>query len=163
MTLRLDTLDIIRDVEYARSYLWRLWFPEITSGAFASWFPAVSVDEPIGDLQSYDFEIGCHAYKVPQKHGSQVLAVTFLDDATHSLEGWMQAWIWEVFPQSRDGVATLDSALKKCHLMKLSPQKEVIHTRQYDVYPEGPVTNVYNSNAEVKSFSISFVVVGITE
>lgn len=161
MALKITTHDSIRDVEYARSYDWSVWFPGVTWAPFLGWFPAQSVTEPIVDIQSHSFEIGCYEYKIPLKQGANTLSITFLDDSDHSLEAWMEEWIWKIFPPDRSGVKTLEGAIQKCHVMKLTPAKKPLHNRMYDVYPEGPIVNEYNSEPTVKTFTVSFVVVGL--
>jgi hypothetical protein len=95
------------------------------------------------------------------KQGANTLSITFLDDSDHSLEAWMEEWVWKIFPPDRSGVMTLEGAIQKCHVMKLTPAKKALHRRMYDVYPEGPIVNEYNSEATVKAFTVSFVVVGL--
>ena len=159
---RLDDINAIRSVEFARSYLWQIWFPSIVKGPFTGWFPATEVEEPFSEITSHSFTIGNHEYKVPQGQGSLALRVTFIDDATHSLFNWIEEWVDTIIPLDRRGVASLEASIRKCHVMALSPQKKVIRTRRYDVYPEGSIANSYNSSPSVKTFSMTFSVVGIT-
>lgn len=172
-------LEQLRSVSWGASYLWDLRFPDEGSlpDPFKKWFPAQSVEEPLGDITSFDFDLFNGTYAVPKGFQKKELTVTFYDNSNHDLERWFEFWMNTIAAPDQKYTATLEESVKQLDISRLSlsggpvtknsytqtdrQSPGDVVTRSYWVYPNG--TFSFSGDSEpnnLKTFNISFNVVG---
>ncbi len=161
----LKNSDNLRNINWDEGFLWDVRFPSIgpflgAPSPFDSWFPAVSVEEPVYSVSSYQFEIFNKNFKIPEKTNTSELRITFYDDENNTLLGWLKNWVENIMFRQGFSVATISEVLKPVQIAKLNKSKEVIDTRSYLVYPEGSLSYSGSSSSESQTYSLSLVIAG---
>jgi hypothetical protein len=174
MTIHLKDIDQVRGVgNWAVTYLWDIRFlnspfssdPLLPKGGgacpypFDKWFPASSVDEPVYNIETHNVNHHVIQTEIPKAAGLRQISVEFYDDYNHTLETWLRYWYDSMFPDHLE-VTPLMDVVKILEVARLSPQKEVMHTNRYYVFPKGNLNVSQNSNSTAKKLSITLSVAG---
>lgn len=130
----LKSLNQIREVEWGRSYLWDIKFTDDPiyqiselPAPFKDWFPAVDIDENVATLESFAFEGGQTAFRVPARTSPFELKITFLDDENYTLLDWVRTWInKDILKDGAGTVATLAEAIKTVEIVRMRPIRRSI-------------------------------------
>jgi hypothetical protein len=152
----LKSIDEIRSVQWGTSNLWDMQIPSAPS-PFNKWFPAVDVSENKIFSTSFTAPYFLKQYKFPQNSSMPELQITFADDEDKHLVNWLQAWHDEIYDDT-DGVTCLEDAIRKISVLKLNGRRELLSTTDYYAYPEGNVTEALNSQADLKTYSLTLSV-----
>ncbi len=155
----LNSIDQLRTVEWGRSYLWDIRFPDAPA-PFNNWFPAVDVEENTATLNSQEFNAAWTTFRIPYNTSSFDLRITFMDDVNHTLRLWIEKWINEEILSGGKGTKPIAEITKPVEITKLSLDKEVIDLKRYLVYPEGGIYFTGNSNADALVYSVTFIIAG---
>jgi hypothetical protein len=150
-----------RAINWSRSYLWDVKIPSAPA-PFKNYFPAIEVEDGLAISNSFQYEMGHTTLRIPQNTTNFDMRITFIDDEHGTLEKWMTKWIEEIFvsnPIKGSYVNYLDNIVKWMYVTKLNSYHESIQTTSYLVYPEGSIYGVNNSDANVRMFNCTFVVV----
>lgn len=158
----LKGVENLKTVEWAKSYLWDIKFengPEHIE--FDDWFPAIDVEEPLTQLETYQITGFLSNYFVPKSTAAFELRITFYDDYLHTVKEWLREWVNDIILGNGEYVATLgdEGVVKLVHIEKLSPQREQISMKSYWVYPTGQMMFHGDSNSGLVTNVQSFIVV----
>ncbi len=161
---QLNSVELLRsrDIEWGRSYLWEVRFPEAPA-PFKTWFPATEVRVGTSTLVSHDFSAFMNTYKVPLRSELRDLQVTFLDDINHSLHHWIDKWIEVEILNYGKYLSPLEQCVKQISVVQLGLDKQPIKhgsTKHYWVYPEGSISFEGDSNVEPIRHQITFIICG---
>jgi len=162
------TLEDIKSVEWSRSYLWEVQFldgplleAEMPSN-FQSWFPAIDVQENIATLTEMNIQAYISTYAVPQATTMFDVTITFVDDSDNSLSAWLVDWI-NFITESEDGtIKLLDESCLVMMVNKLKPDREVLTSNAYLVFPTGAIYYSGNSESGPVQYQVKFIVAGRT-
>lgn len=155
----LKNVDEIRAVEWYRSYLWDIVFPEAPS-PFNKWFPAVDVEETLYNLDTFAFEGGMSSFEVPKGTTPLQLSVTFKDNEDLVLHNWLSDWVNKTILNDGMYVTPLEECVKIIQVAKLKPNRAVFSEISYQVIPKGSLSFHGTSDSSSESNTISFVVIG---
>ena len=157
----LTGLKDIASKRWGRTYLWDVRFQNNAPDDFRDWFPAIEIDENLYDSVSFDFEAGLSTYKIPKSTSLQELKMTFYDTIDGSLRTWLTEWVNETILGGGKFVRTIEEVSRLVQIVKLDyDRKTQIEATSYLVYPEGPLNFVGNSDSEVPTYSVNFIIVG---
>ena len=157
-------IDDLRQIEFARTHLWDIKIEEPTLPVpFNDWFPASSVDEPLGGVSSTSTSFATDQYFYPVSRHAMQLQITTFDDSVHTLENFFKDWVHKEIFLNGLGVAPLKSCVRRVHIMRLSPQKVEIQRNVYLCYPDNNMSCSLNSGSDAKALTINFRVVGKEE
>ena len=156
-------LNQLRQVQWSASYDWeiRIEDPNLPE-PFNKFFPVITVDEELGNVESQTFEIYNRNYSVPSGLKQNEITITFHDDSNHTLEKWMENWVnIEIFHQDEANsyVSTLKTACKEMHIAKTDRGKKVKKLATHLVYPNGQFTFSGSAEADATIFTMQFNVV----
>lgn len=173
MTVGLNSIHQLRAVgNWATTYLWDILFLNAFDNAngkagspstpypFDSWFPATTVEEPLFQVETLTLSLHVITTEIPKTTGGRQISLEFHDDYNHSLETWLRDWFKEMFNDYNE-VTPLFSAVRILEVARLSPQRTVLHTNRYYVFPKGNVVVNQNSQSQVKRISITLGVAGM--
>lgn len=160
----LDSLEMIRSVNWGRKYLWDMRFDPTTPAPapFNTWFPAVTVDEDIAKLESHSVPGFLTDYNIPLRSKQKFIKITLEDDVKNTLSQWFSQWVNVTILQHGNGIAALTTAVKFLHLVKLNPDRTPITQADYWVYPDGDITWNGTSETGSQQFTVNFVIAGIS-
>lgn len=162
MGVFLDNLDVVREVEWARSYLWDVKLEGLPA-PFSNWFPAQSVELPYANIISHSFEHFISSYSVPKAMEDEALSITFYDDAKFSIADFITKWINTTILNDGKAVSTLmdEGVCKNLFISRLTPERQKDKLFLFLVYPEGPLVHNFESGGgEALLTTVSFKVVG---
>lgn len=159
----LQEIEQLRQVNYARSYLWDVKFVNGPPGPFGSWFPATDMSEPIYSIESMPFDTPVANLSVPKQSNILQLKFTCFDDIDHSLENWMREWTLSIIPERYKYVNYLSDSVKDVIVAKFHPDGSGVKQRSYTVYPEDSLNFEGNSASEALLLPLTFVVAGIRD
>lgn len=158
----LESQDQLRQVEWGRSYLWDIKFDDpdhpINDPLFSKWFPAITVEEPLAMVKSFDFEAYSSTYSVPRSTDKLMLSITFHDNDQRVLEKWLKAWMFDI--HNGQYTKTLQESLRLLRISKLDLHKEEVNNTAYFVFPEGQLVFAGGSDSTPTQFSLTFVICG---
>lgn len=161
------SLENLRTTSFATSYEWGVSFAsEDTTDLplyFRNYFPVVSVDESIYDVQSESIDIFTSAISYPKSLGQKTITITFHDDKNHSLETWMEDWVEkDIFNLNVDNsyVATLEEASKVFSVAKLLNDRRIAKLTSYRVIPTGGFVFSGTSQPDALLFTAEFNIIG---
>lgn len=89
----------LRNVEYAKKYLWEVSFGGNGEhvlpppSPFTNFFPATDIDMDEATLDSYKYEQYMSTYEIPHKTSSRYLNLTFNDNEDNVIFKWLSDWI----------------------------------------------------------------------
>lgn len=156
-------LEKLRQIEWSASYDWEIRIDDPSlPNPFNEFFPVITVDEEIGNVESQTFEIYNRTYSVPSGLGQNEMTITFYDDDNHTLEKWMDNWINnEIFHQDEANtyVSTLKEACKELHLVKLDRKQATKRLTTHIVYPNGQFQFSGSTEADATIFTVQFNIV----
>ena len=155
----LKSIDQIRSIEWSRSYLWDIRFPDAPS-PFNEWFPAVDIEENTSILNSQEFNAGWTTFKIPYNTTLFDFKITFIDDVNHTLKSWLDNWINKEILSEGKGTKPIKEIVKPVEVIKYNINKEVQSMNRYLVYPEGGIYFNGSSEAEVLTYSVTFIITG---
>jgi hypothetical protein len=151
----------LEKVDWGRSYLWDLQFPDpLLPSPFDTWFPAVDFNDSRLTSISNSVPWFIREYKFPVNAAANMITISFYDDLNGSLYTWLTNWYNYIYDDYDDGVCTIEDASKQMFVRKLDLSKNVLSSTLYLVYPEGPISDTWNSESGNKTYSLSLVVVG---
>lgn len=157
----LQSLEQIRNVEWSRTYLWDIQFPEAPT-PFNDWFPAVDVEYDIYSHTPYTVNAGQSTFKIPKASEALGVRVTFNDNVDNVLADWMEEWVQFTILGGRLWAASLDEAVKEVRIARLGMDR--IPTtgglRSYWVMPEDTLIWRGTSDAGVNQYQISLHIAG---
>lgn len=161
----LNSIEQLRRVEWSRSNLWDIRFLDNKDipVPFDEWFPAESIEEPIGLINTQQFPLYMTTIEIPIGTGLSDMRITFLDDVDNSLLEWLRDWMNESMLNNGEYVSTLSEIVKKVQIIKLDKKKNEIGNTTYYVFPKNIVTYNGNSQADTNKYTVNFAVVGKLE
>lgn len=175
---RFETIDQLRHLEPARSYLWDLTFSFLPfnnaqnssySGKsltayiptkVVAWIPADNLSRTISIIQSSDITAGQNNYRFPSGTTSKDITINFIDDYKNNIRSWLEAWMEYVILCNGKGINYLSNICDTLIITDLLPTHEVNKTTKLNVYPDGPLQDNYTSDSGIKVYSQNFVVCG---
>lgn len=158
----IEQLRNIGGMDFARSYLWDAYF-ENGPPPFNSWFPIETCSEPNYNVQEKNFVLGTSEYYIPITNSALNLDMTCYDSENHALEDWIREWVDSLMFQDGLGVRALVDCLRKLTINRISPQKQVIRSVDYYVYPTGRSEVAWDSQSNAKKLMLNFRVAGMNE
>lgn len=137
----LKTFDQVRAQDFAKEYLWDIYFPSFAGETGMEWFPAVDVEQDLAVVNSQEYQFAHSSYKVPINTAAQEIQITFAEFADRRVGKWLLKWYNDIFPAegrttgTRVGdsirrfgvnshVATLEEASREVTIEKLFPWAE---------------------------------------
>lgn len=152
-------IDYVREVEWQRGYLWELKFlGQNVPEQFKKWFPAVSVEENLWSLESYDFSAGMSTYKLPKGTAVFDLKISFFDDENIVIQDWLQRWVNQDILLDGKGLQYLKKACRLVQIYKLNSRKQRIRYSAYAVYPEGAGYYSGSSDSDAPPSEVTFII-----
>lgn len=161
----LKNINELRNIEWAKTYLWDIHFGDSELNEFANWFPASSVEEGFLSIKTYQFEASSKAYSIPKGEGQEILRITFLDSVKFTVHNWLVNWVKSTIFNNGDYVSRLSDkgVLKKLTIQRVDNKRLNVTTkigkRDYWVYPQGGLRFIGDSEGSVISNSMEFVIV----
>lgn len=180
--LGLQTFGIgnLRNTEWGKKYLWAVRFTDPKpSKPFDTYFPATDISIPESSINSFNFEQGQGAFRIPQRTDIREISMTFYDDNKNTLFNWIKTWIAidilndnqfiscikdEHVPVKPNGYTRV-YPVRTIEIQKLNESLEPIEgeVKVYTVYPEGTIEYSGSSSSEAHIYTVTFTVVGIGE
>ena len=156
---------------WATTYLWDIRITNANLGSvklptaafpapFDDWFPATSVEEPVYQIETYQIKAHLLETELPKAIGNQQLTIECHDDAVHTVERGLKRWFNQVFNNRRELSPLLD-ILKVVEVQRLRPNREIIFTNRYFVFPKGSLQVQQNSQNSTKKLNFTLSVVGM--
>jgi len=155
----LVNVERLRTVEWSKSWLWSLMFPEGPE-PFTTWFPATEISVNDWSLQTKSIATAFTEFALPLKTSKYSLKVTFIDDIHLSISEWLEHWVNEEILLGGTGVASLVDIVKHVRIAKLDNRKRVVYMNVYEVFPEGEYMYDGTSAAGNHSNAVDFVIAG---
>lgn len=153
-----NLLGLASTVEWGKSWHWDIKF-EGAPAPFNNWFPAYECDRTLLSLESFDFNGGVGAFRVPHTHGARDIQLSFYDNDQAVLESWLDAWFNQrIF--NNGTVATLEEATRLLYVSQLTATNQVAHTHVLTVYPEGSTRVMRDSQPGAALLLQNFAIVG---
>jgi len=149
--------DQLRVVEWGRTYLWDIRFPD-APWPFSDWFPASEVTENRATLESQTFQSAWTTFRVPRNTTLFDLKVTFYDDDQHVLLSWLEEWINSTVTPS--GTLPVGEVVRPVELIKYNSLREPLDVSRYMVYPEGGLYFTGTSQGAVPQYQVTFIIAG---
>ena len=156
----LNNIDQVRKVQWKKSNSWDIKLEGCPS-PFDSWFPAIDVQYTVAVLQSDS--VTSLGFRVPKSTGPKNIRITFVDDEKSTLLNFFQKWMETVSPTNNSYTLSIHDAecTKMVHLSKLDSMRNEIKVDSYRVYPDGELEFHGDSDANLATYSLTLVVVGI--
>ncbi len=164
------TLDDLRTIEWAPTYMWDVMFPDSNLPApFDRWFPASSYGLVNMTMTSMSIRTANAEFHIPQKSGPKTFQLTFHDNDDYVLSNWLENWYNNTIFNKGLSVATLSDAIKT---LLYVPLKRTTNTQgdkntsgsqasTLSVFPAGSVTIIGNSAPGVIDIQVDFHIVKI--
>jgi hypothetical protein len=134
---------------------------------FNQWFPATDYNDTKLTGSSAALGFYLRQYKFPIAASVNDITLTFPDDVYGTLYLWLKKWYNYIYDDTA-GIACIYDCAKQLKVQKLGPDKKpltnistglpMVYT--YYVYPESTVPEIYSSDSNVKTYSVTFAVVG---
>jgi hypothetical protein len=166
----LTVIDVSK-VEWSRSYLWDILINNITipnaispfttsiPNPFNTWFPAVTCNYTKITGNSGTIPYYIRNYQYPAGGDVNNITIAFPDDVYGNLYEWFLAWYTYVYDDSA-GICSLYDACLRIDIRKLNLDKSIRKTESYWVYPASPIPEQYDSNSDIKAYTVNLAVVG---
>lgn len=157
--MKLD-IDILRAVEWDRSYLWDLTFADMSPG---DTFGVTDVRFDYCNVATFDFSFGnLTGLSVPSSRNARGVHVSFLDDVTQKTTMWFVKWVREtIFGKGGLTVAPLHDVVKKVTFIKQDSLRAQVGTPEHFwVYPKEAIGFLGNSMSDVNPQQVYFVIAG---
>jgi hypothetical protein len=180
-----DGIDQIRNIDFAKGYLWAVRFIEpAPPSPFTNYFPASNIEIGEISLDSYNFESGQSAYRIPERSGVKTVTITFYDDENFTLQRWMSDWVnIDILNRGQYMSCLLDGhpveggresrtvnflgdgivwPTRKIEFFRLGRDLEPVPNTEKTllIYPEGELSLSATSSSEALQFTLTFVIVG---
>lgn len=153
-----DLRGVASSVNWGKSSHWDIYF-ETAPAPFSKWFPAYEVDRSIAALESFDFVGGTQGLRVPMALGPKTIQLSFYDDHDSVLESWLDRWVYDTI--HKDGtVATITEVVRKCYIAQLNAKNDVVHIHVLDLFPEGEVRSLRDSQSGATLLMQTFNIAG---
>ena len=161
MALFLKHIEQVRSIDWGKAYLWDILLPDAPP-PFHKWFPATDVEEPLFNVESFNFDSSMGVHKIPLRNGgAPVMKITFLDNDRHALSDFFEEWVDDqVLPKDRTTVNWVESAVKSIMIAKYDHTHSNIKTVNYWVYPEGELGFHGSGESSSEPLVLDFVIVG---
>lgn len=154
----LSVLDMMRSIEWRRSYQWEIKFPDAPS-PFDIFFPATEYSLNAIAGQSFDAQGSVINYKFPLSTSNTDMTISILDSDDLSITTWLSDWYNEIYPLS-GGVLYVEDAWRHAIVNQLSIDREIIRSDSLKVYPDQGMPLIGNSQSDNLLHSLTFIVVG---
>lgn len=159
----IKTIENIRGIEWATTYLWDIKFDDAPK-PFNAFFPAIDIEEPLATLEPYRFSGYMSQYKVPKSTVGHILRVTFYDSFEFPIKKWLTEWIeydiLNVDSKNQKHIGYLEDVVKTVHVQKMDSNRNLISSSSYWVFPEGTISFIGNSSSEISTATVNFVIAG---
>lgn len=187
MYLKDITKTVHRDFAPDKVFNFRVMFPDLDTGyynysgagiygpgydpcPYKSWFPAISVDVPVGwfvNISSFDYY--SIQVPVPDKVAFQRIKLTFAADRYKKLENWFERW-YETIVNGGKHMGTLREISRPLRVVKTfsnpyqgltrdDPTKGFNFTTFW-VVPDGEIIDQLIYESRTKSYTVGFNIVG---
>jgi len=171
----LQNINQLRAVgNFATTYLWDICFSNTNIGGnqelvigraafpepFDKWFPAASVEEPIYQIETYTIKAHIIETEIPKSTGNRQLTIECYDDANHTIEVNMEKWFAQMFNNYKEVTPLLD-IVKIVEVSRLTPERYLLYTNRYYVFPKGNLQVGQNSQSSTKKLNMTFAVAGM--
>jgi len=179
----LKTQKQVQTVNWGRTHLWDVRFRgtalndlQPPPSPFNDWFPANDVDNMVLALDSHTIDTPLRGYKLPKSSGAKEIKLTFYDDENGTLEQWLEEWVNEKILHDEYYVEYLENCVLALEFLRLrsSLKTDPISTtenirgrptlensqRTYLVYPEGTLSFHGDSDANIHTYNMNFVICG---
>lgn len=133
---------------------------------YVNWVPALSLEDKLASVGHDEITTTYNAYPLPKSSTAPTLTIEFADDINGTLYKWFYQWMYlDMFgrddvSQPERYVLPLREACRSIQYMRLSPKYETIDIFNYLVVPAGDLVYIGNSDSGLRTFSITFNVVG---
>lgn len=160
----LKDINAVRKIEWGRTHLWDIQFNDPSLSKFSAWFPATNVEEGLVSLNSYGFEASVNSYSIPKSKGLETIRITFLDNVDFIVHNWLLHWIETTIFNNGDYVSRLSDTgvLKTVTIKRVDNMHRDVSgemgIRSYLVYPQGALNYTGDSDGNVVSNAIDFVI-----
>jgi len=154
-----SVIDVIRSVEWSRSYKWEVEFDPPPLPPFNQIFPAENISVPLANVRTDMVTGSIRTYEVPDGADSEAINISFYDDERFTLANYFLGWMEDI-TQHGDFILSLDASCRIIHYRKLNSRDQVIFSRAYQVFPRGELIYSGNVTSEVTTFSLDFVIAG---
>lgn len=167
----LKDVEQMRKVEWSKSWLWDLRFPNPGPNAnvagnrglkLSSWFPATSVEVNTWTLDTQPFNIGMTTIELPKSTTLFNLKVGFVDDINLTVQKWVTAWVNDEIlmgkTPTQQGILCLEKAVKQVEVAKLTNKNELLELNTYWVYPKGAMYYKGSSDSQPMTDDLEFII-----
>lgn len=147
------------NINFSRSDTWDIRINDKgIPSQFKSFFPAVSVTEPIFNSSSHTFSIGNSSLEVPNGFTMPSLKIEFYDNDKCELESFFETWVNQSIYGKFKSVLPLESSLKTIEVVKLDNKFNRIFSTKYKVCPKGELSRSNDSTPAFYTFSVDFII-----
>lgn len=172
----LQNIDQLRAVgNWATTYLWDIQFLNASVGSdrevvvgnaafsapFDTWFPAVSVEEPIYQIETYSIKAHILETEIPKSTGNRQITIECHDDSNHTIELGLQKWYLNTMFVKYQEVTPLLDVIKVLEVTRLTPERKAIYKNRYYVFPKGNLQVSQNSQSSAKKLNFTLAVAGM--
>jgi len=120
-------------VDFALSYRWDMRVVQ---------FPTGIASPPTSDLKTSNLQV----------------TVSFIDDVNNTILNFFEKWINTEILNDGEYISTLETATKSLFIAKQTGDREIIDLVRYDVFPEGEINFVGNSESAGSVYSVNLIV-----
>lgn len=155
----LNLTSLVENVQWGQSWYWDIRF-DTAPAPFNEWFPAYEVDRSFASVNSFDFQGGNGAFKVPSGFGMRDVQLSFYDNDQATLETWLDEWVNGQIHNDLYSVRTLSEIARTVYIAQLSSTRSLVRTHECMVYPQGDIKSLRNSQAGGAMLLVNFALVG---
>jgi hypothetical protein len=162
----LEDISMIRAVEWGSSHLWDIRFKDDEGlKEFANWFPASNVEEGLFSANMHTFEAAGSSFAIPKSQGLETIKITFLDSVQLTVHSWLRDWVKGTIYHHGRYVARIGDTgvLRRVQIKKVDKKHKNLASGMkegtYSVYPQGPFHFAGDSEGNIVSNTVEFVIV----
>ena len=140
---------------------------------YKTWFPAVSIDIPVGWFVTADVkDFFTIQVPIPSQIKFQRISLTFVADIYKRLENWLERWC-ETIVNGGKLMGTLCEIARPLEVIKTyanpgqaplnSKQSEInkgFNSTRFYVVPDGEITDKLSYESRIKNYTVTFNIVG---
>ncbi len=151
------------EINWAKSNKWDVRFRENDMpDPFKSFFPAVSVVEPVFNLEDHSFNIGHASLDMIKGFKQPTLKIDFYDNHDCVLEKYFEAWVNNSILGDLRFVKPIESCLKTVEVYRYNDFGSKVWNTSYRVCPKGELVSDNKSDGEFRIFSVEFIIGSMT-
>lgn len=155
-----DIVDIMRSLEWGRTYKWEVQIVPGPPAPFDQFFPAAEVSLPLADVISSPIQGPIMGMEVPDGCSSHKIAITFYDGEDLQLQSYFYKWMKEITGGGGDYILSVDAACRQLKVRMLNSLNSVVKEYTYLVYPDGELVYAGSNTSGVVTYSLDFTIAG---